>query len=483
MSVVATVRDVRCPPSSSTPPSYSRMRKQMSRLLERTMRHSVPGNHVPGRTAHATLKRMFALLCWSGLLIALSCWVNPGETAEPSITQEVATRQLATARQQFNAGQVNEAEKLAQICRKLPVRWKLFGDNPDKLLEEIKECRQQEAAWKNDSTSAESRKQRSNYLLTRARQVLEEGDAASADRLVREAEQIKVKRGLADLKPEQLRQQLARKPASNRKAPAAVVQADAVQPAGVRQRDIRQVVADEDESPGLPVEAGGENSPPLIGKSSPPKAAKSADQAKARQLLQQAQELLEAGRIDEARAKVQQAEKLDVAYEDALALTPEYLTAMIDRAERDGILAKKDTKSTRPRVIAQPDGGAQARAARREAKSLTDQAQADLQAGRLEEAKAKAAKAQDIDVAYDLLDKTPEDVMDQAAQIQDKRYLAKRASRSAAEPAADSAGEPGAEPALEDVPEMNAAEIARTEGAGENEIEDAAVVSPNGLTA
>jgi type II secretory pathway component GspD/PulD (secretin) len=263
------------------------------------------------------------------------------------------------------------------------------------------------------------------------------------------------------------------------------VQADAVQPAGVRQRDIRQVVADEDDSLSLPLDAGGENSPPLIGKSSPPKAAKAADQAqaKARQLLQQAQELLEAGRIDEARAKVQQAEKLDVAYEDALALTPEYLTAMIDRAERDGILAKKDNKSTRPGVIARPDGGAQVAAARREAKSLTNEAQSDLEAGRLEDAKAKAAKARDIDVAYDLLDKTPEDVMDQAAQIQDKRYLAKRASRPAAEPAADSAGEPGAEPALEDVPEMNAAEIARTEGAGENEIEDAAVVSPNGLTA
>src|SRR5262249_43143753 len=63
---------------------------------------------------------------------------------------------------------------------------------------------------------------------------------------------------------------------------------------------------------------------------------------------------------------------------------------------------------------------------------------------------------------------------------EDKRYLAKRASRSAAEPAA---GEPGAEPALEDAPGMNAAEVARTEGTSENEIEDAAVVSPNGLTA
>jgi general secretion pathway protein D len=395
------------------------------------------------------------------------------ESRAPS--ESDARKILGRARQQFNAGQVLEAEKAAQTCRKLPVRWKLFGDNPEKLLEEIKECRRQEAAWKSDDASTEARKQRSNYLLARARQILEEGDAANADRLVREAEQIKVKRGLTDLKPEQLRQQLARKPSANRKAPSAVVQADAVQPAGVRQRDIRQVVADEDESPGLPVDAG-EDGPPVIGKASRPAVAVakgSVDQARAQQLLQQAQELLEAGRIDEARAKVQQAEKLDVAYDNVLALTPDYLLTRIERAERDGILARKDNKSTRPGAVSQPNG-AQVATARREAKTLTDAAQADLEAGRLEDAQAKAAKAQDIDVAYDLLDKTPEDVMDKAAQMQDKRYLAKRASRSA--------GEPGAEPAVEELPELSADQIARTEG-GENEIEDPAVVSPNGLTA
>ena len=248
----------------------------------------------------------------------------------------------------FNAGKVTEAEALAEKCRKLGVRWKLFGDNPEKLLEELRECRRQQAAWKNDSTSADAKRRHSNYLLTRARQVLEEGDAEGSDRLVREAEQIKVKRGLSDLKPEQMRQQLARKPGANRK-PSAVVHADGVQadglqmadsraravrqadgvqpaampatgkqPGGAKRRDIRQVVADDEtlelpEETAAPSAGGGPRGASGRGERAGGEGA--ADRAKAQELLQQAQALLEAGRTDEARAKVQQAEKLDVAFE------------------------------------------------------------------------------------------------------------------------------------------------------------------------
>jgi len=125
-----------------------------------------------------------------------------------------ARKLLAEARRQFNAGMIVEAEKLAQNCKKLGAHWKMFGDSPERLLEQIKEYRKQEGAWKEDHTTTDARRNRSNYLLTRARQVLEEGDVATADRLVREAEQIKVKRDMRDLKPEQLRQQLARVPGS-----------------------------------------------------------------------------------------------------------------------------------------------------------------------------------------------------------------------------------------------------------------------------
>ena len=399
----------------------------------------------------------------------------------------VARKMLREARQKFNAGQIADAEKLAQNCKKLPVRWKMFADSPDKLLAEIKECRRQDAVWKSDGASNKAKLARSNYLLERARQVLAEGDAASADRFVHEAEQIKVKRGMRDLKPEDLRRQLVRQPSAPRK-PSGVItaeglqmadsqsrevrQAEAKEPAGTRP-DIRQMGADEE-----PVYDLLDQSPAARGKASRPESAgkSAADRAKARELLDQAEALLQAGRTEEARAKVHQAEKLDVAYDDAMAVTPDFLLTMIERAERDGILAQKDNAGQKPSrpVVTSKTGDTPVAAARQEARTLTAQAQTDLQAGRTEEAKAKAQKARDIDVAYDLLDPTPEDILDKAEQAEDKRYLAQRGGRPPQVVPED--------PAADETPRIGDEEIARTEGA-EHEIEDPSVVSPNGLTA
>ncbi|HEV3026900.1 MAG TPA: hypothetical protein VG457_04965, partial [Planctomycetota bacterium] len=307
-------------------------------------------------------------------------------------------------------------------------------------------------------------------------------------------------------KPEIRQADGVQSPATNRK-PSLVVQADSQEAAGTKRRDIRQVVADDEDAldvadpvavksaPGAGTRASGA---PTAGKAargaSSAKAA--ADRAKAEDLLNQAQALLDAGRVDEARAKVQQAEKLDVVYDDVLAVTPEYLLALIERAERDGLLARNDApgkKGSRPGAVAKPVPS-QVAAAKQQAQSLTEEAEADLEAGRLEAAKAKAEKAREIDVAYDLLDKTPEDVFDKAVEAQDKRYLAKRGAR----PPAEATGAAIDDPAADDLPELPAAEIARTEGAAATEIEDRgiedrgiedrgiddpAVVSPNGLSA
>src|SRR5262249_33747292 len=130
--------------------------------------------------------------------------------------------------------------------RNLPVRTPLFGDKPQILLEDIQEYRRQEAAWKKDSASEGARRERSKYLLTRARQLVEDGDAVNADRLIREAEAIKVKRGLADLRPEQIRQQLARRP-GGAKPSSAVVHAGGFPAAGSPpEGQIRQVGGQEE---------------------------------------------------------------------------------------------------------------------------------------------------------------------------------------------------------------------------------------------
>src|SRR4029077_10256102 len=108
------------------------------------------------------------------------------------------------------------------------------------------------------------------------------------------------------------------------------------------------------------------------------------DRVRAQELLKQAESLVAEGRTEEARAKVQQAEKLDVAYEDALALTPDYLLAMIERAEHDGLLAQKGPASQDP-------SSKRTAAKKQEALTLTEEAEADLEAGRIEEAKVKAS--------------------------------------------------------------------------------------------
>ena len=91
---------------------------------------------------------------------------------------------------------------------------------------------------------------------------------------------------------------------------------------------------------------------------------------------------------------------------------------------------------------------------------MTDEAQADLEAGRAGRSQSQGGKAQDIDVAYDLLDKTPEDVLDKASQMQDKRYLAKRAAAASGGAAGGGGGCGAGRPAG-----MGTEEIARTEGA------------------
>ena len=93
-------------------------------------------------------------------------------------------QKIAEARHKFNEGKIAEAEKLANECKKLGMRTRMFGDSPEKLLEDIKICKTQEAAWRKDNSSIVAKRGRSNYLVMRARTVLEEGDVANSHRLL-----------------------------------------------------------------------------------------------------------------------------------------------------------------------------------------------------------------------------------------------------------------------------------------------------------
>jgi len=405
-------------------------------------------------------------------------------------------QKLAEARHKFNAGKIAEAEKLANECKRPGARNRMFGDSAEKLLEDIKICKDQDAAWKKDSSSPAAKISRSNYLVARARTVLDDGDAANADRLLSAAEKIQVLRGPNDLKPEELRQQLAGigngsqkaagQNASGKSAAGQEVKSarsdgrrslledenslelpsEGVITADASDRELRSTKvetasfelpadnASADDKPANGAAAAKESkSPKKFVRQNPSKSA--ADRARADELLKEAQALLQEGRPDEARIKVQQAEKLDVAY-DVLGDTPEYVLTLIERAERDTMLAQKATAgeespepAARPAQVAarqrdlrqtddvdenasRPDEAQVQRAAkqqetaRAQAQSLMKEAQADFEAGRLVQAKAKANRASELDVTWDLLEMTPDNLLDEVARIEKENRSAEK---------------------------------------------------------
>ncbi|MFM7163417.1 MAG: hypothetical protein ACKO3P_23955, partial [Planctomycetaceae bacterium] len=132
---------------------------------------------------------------------ARAAGTNPAEGRKP------AKELLADARKAFNDGRDEVAEKLARECQAQGLRAQLFGDSPDKLLEDIAEYRQVEQSWKKDSRSEGAKKARVAYLLKRARQVMEEADPVNAERYVKLADQA----GLTGEGPLQGKLALARK--------------------------------------------------------------------------------------------------------------------------------------------------------------------------------------------------------------------------------------------------------------------------------
>ncbi len=128
--------------------------------------------------------------------------------AAPAERKTAAMKWISIARSAFNQGDVDDAEQIAQLAAQIDAPFKATEDSPEKILADIQEGRKQDAAWKNDKSSPQAKRNRSNYLLKRAQQAAQQGDGESAERFLAAAEQIQVTPGVLDLKPAQVRQQL-----------------------------------------------------------------------------------------------------------------------------------------------------------------------------------------------------------------------------------------------------------------------------------
>lgn len=350
---------------------------------------------------------------------------------------------LADARQRFNAGNVADAERMANECKKLGMRSRLYGDSPEKLLEDIKIWRTQEATWRKDNSSVTAKRARSNYLLMRARQILGEGDRANAGRLLAEAEQIDFPHGPGDFKPEHIRQLLAqaapktRKPASPQQAEALTaetkrrvarpaqddfdtseIERAAATPANTRNSATRQAKGDADFA-AAPSTGTGKLT---ARRSSPPPAVDDSD------LIDADEPVIAAKPAAKSRAAL------------AIQSEADELGISDDNPPDAGtLLAQRNPAKSQP--APQADKRSAATKDRLKAQELLEQAQALMNSGRFDEAEAKVRQADKLDVAYDVLGLTPDYLLTLIERGKRDEVLAKNnASRNSQQVAASKQG-------------------------------------------
>lgn len=415
----------------------------------------------------------------SAMMSALKKEARRLADAAPAERKAAAVKWIASARSAFNQGDVDDAEQIAELANQIDAPFKATEDSPDKLLAEVQEFRKQEAAWKNDQSSPQAKRNRSNYLLRRAQQAGQQGDLESAQRFLAEAEMIQVTPSVLDLKPAQVRQQLESLSGAGRRtasrtaqtgnrtarggdiqqvgfeevAPAATsrdsqealrVKADkAMREAQLAERQghlkdawrLAATAAKLETEGGLEYRAG-ENRPSqylaqLMSRMPEDKAslalmeeAASKNQAEgnqgvefARALLASAQEDMQKGDVATAREKIEHVMDLKIPA-DKLGVSPQSLLEQLD----------PNSTSTASRTKSRAAGSAATtprtavNANKAKALQLLSEAKAALAAGDLDLARSKTLAANQIKVTYELFEDAPHKLM---AQIDDAASGAK----------------------------------------------------------
>lgn len=370
----------------------------------------------------------------------------------PEQRRAVAQQWLAEGRRLLKEGQFEESELLAKKAVGLQVQYRLLEDSPEKLLEDLRDARQVAAAKGQRSTKSnagslaatnhgnatngtDALHDRADALLRQARLAHNQGNVTEALRLANGAADME-RAGLVKYQPGEVRpsdyvKQL--QSAAKSSVPASHVAAKSpprISPAGERP-DEEPLATPEALEQRLEASSAAE----MERLASDPKAL-------AQELLKQARADLKAGRGDEARKKVIEANQLDVSYtlfEDR----PELVLADIDRVTgQTSTLARKQPASPNAspanstlvdrRVAAKPKS---ASPDKQQALQLVQQARSDIQEGRVDDARAKLDQARELKVVYDLFDDRPELALADLERLSKTKYIAKSAPEQAAPPA------------------------------------------------
>jgi general secretion pathway protein D len=322
--------------------------------------------------------------------------------------REQAVALIAQARQDFKAGHYDEARRRALAADELEVTFDVFDDRPELVLNDIdratstqtfanatqpKKAASQEVAARGNAKPADGKKQQANRLLELARQDIANGNLDAAQAKVEQAAEMNVAYKLFEDMPEVVMNEIAARRAAEGIAatpnPARNPNSDAASPAKPKALALlvkaRQALQEErlDEARQLAIEAerlkasydlfddrpdlvltdvartakrGPATSGTPVSEKAPTEPANvnsavarqnlSPAQTEAIDMLRQARQLMTAGRYDEARAKAEEAEQMNVTF-PVFADRPDLV--LTDLAEKMGNanVASRNPRKTR----------------------------------------------------------------------------------------------------------------------------------------
>lgn len=389
--------------------------------------------------------------------------------AEPKVSsgkisdQQYAKQLLTESRQHLREGLYDEARSLALKAQALGLTYGLFDERPELVLRDIDRVSGSVTLARNSETptasgramktpgaltagqsEVEQRRAQAQKLLANAKQAAAGGQLDQARQLVQQADSLEATFGLFDDRPEVVMADIERLESRASQALPASTQTDD-NPFG--DRPTRQPVATNQKPTSKPGNASFlPDDEPQFADSPAPKATPAPktganpkqNSLRAASLLAEARMFLKKGQLDAAKAKADEAEKLNVTYElfsdrpqDVLAEVARLegvrqVAASEDKTGIENAFAPIEPKAGPTTVVAdrtrnteflpvpQPDEQPAPRASKEtysQARKLMTQARADLKAGQLDAARAKAEAVREMELTFSPLDDRPEAIL------------------------------------------------------------------------
>lgn len=399
---------------------------------------------------------------------------DSAEEAEPQpqptrgqINDTQHARQLvAEARQQLRDGLYDDARATALKAQSLGQSFGIFDDRPETVLRDIDrvsgsvtltKATEPQAAPKNfakastgpataSQTAQDELRAQAQKLLANAKQAVAAGQLDRARQLAEQAQGLNATFSIFDERPEMVLADIER--LESRKQPTKQAGSsnpfaeEGGQPALTQKQSLKpdRLMPDFDESAPQKTTAAKR---PAFDSEDAPRVAKTSPTGSARQaaaLLAEARALLKQGRVEEAKAKAEQADQLEVTY-DLFADQPQLVLAEITKLETQAAarnVARRpatrveepqedlntQSNSVAPNAFADRDAEPlsapaaddepsvpNAKSQREQARQLLAQARQDVEQGRLIEARRKAEYVREMELTFSPLEDRPEAVL------------------------------------------------------------------------